>query len=164
MMHGSAPRMSVEIERKFRVVSDAWRPGATGVSVRQGYLTASRDLTVRVRIAGPLATLTIKGPTAGITRAEFEYPIPVEDAAQLLADHCGGRIVKKTRYRVAHEGRVWEVDEFEGANAGLVLAEIELESEDDSFATPEWVGAELSGDPRFNNSALAERPWGDWSD
>lgn len=150
--------MPVEIERKFLVVDDAWREGAVGVHVRQGYLTHGGETVVRVRIAGSGATLTVKGPTTDLVRDEFEYPIPVEDAHQLLAEHCAGRVVHKTRYRVPVGRHTWEIDEFHGRNEGLVVAEVELRERDERVELPPWVGDEVSADPRYANSNLAIRP------
>lgn len=152
--------MGIEIERKFLVrATDGWR-SAGGQQMVQGYL-ARGDATVRIRIAGDVATLTIKGPTTGLSRLEFEYSIPSADADELLR-LCGGRLVRKTRYRVPYGGHVWEVDEFLDDNAGLVLAEVEMISEDETPEPPPWLGREVSSDPRFRNAALAERPWRTW--
>lgn len=155
--------MSKEIERKYLVVDDDWRVGAVGVPIRQGYLSSDPQAVVRVRIEGSRGLLTIKGATVGITRDEFEYPIPVEDAWEMLDRLCAGRIVRKTRYRVAWRSRVWVVDEFHDANDGLVLAEIELASEQDEVEVPDWAGDEVSADSRYSNAALAEHPWNQWS-
>jgi CYTH domain-containing protein len=152
--------MGVEIERKFLVVGDAWR-SAPGTHYAQGYLNRDKDRTVRVRIAGERAFLTVKGANAGATRAEFEYAIPVEDARQLLA-LSDGPVVQKLRRVIELEGCRWEVDEFLGDNAGLVVAEIELESEDQPFAKPDWIGREVTDDPRYYNSSLAALPFCRW--
>lgn len=154
--------MPTEIERKFLVVDDSWRDGAVGEPIRQGYLVGGSGLIVRVRVRASKATLTIKGPTEGISRDEFEYPIPLEDAWELLENHCADRIVRKTRYRVRVENRLWEVDEFHDRNEGLVLAEVELESADVQPALPDWIGQEVSDDPRYANSALATEPRDAW--
>lgn len=154
--------MGLEIERKFLVLGDAWRePGGTRIC--QGYLNRDRERTVRVRIAGEQAFLTVKGATQGLTRAEFEYEIPVADAEQLLA-MCDGPTIDKIRRRVPHGAHVWEVDEFQGQNAGLVVAEIELASQDEAFAKPLWVGREVSDDARYFNSQLASNPFCTWRD
>ena len=152
--------LATEIERKFLVTGDAWRQGP-GTLLSQGYLNRDKQRTVRVRIAGELAFLTIKGANQGATRAEFEYPIPLADAAQLMA-LCDGPTVEKIRRVVLHEGFAWEVDEFLGQNAGLVVAEIELASEDQPFARPAWVGQEVTDDARYYSSRLATHPYGDW--
>jgi adenylate cyclase len=152
--------MGIEIERKFLVTGDGWRQG-TGLAYAQGYLNRDPQRTVRVRIAGGKAFLTVKGASKGATRAEFEYAIPVDDAAQLL-ELSDGPVVRKVRRVIEHAGSTWEVDEFEGDNAGLVLAEVELESEGQAYSKPEWLGREVTGDPRYYNSSLAANPYGRW--
>ena len=154
--------MPLEIERKFLVSGHAWR-SADAVLYRQGYLNRDKQRTVRVRIAGDRAFLTIKGVSSGATRVEFEYEIPVSEAAQLLT-LCDGPLIEKTRHRVTVGGHVWEVDEFHGDNDGLVVAEIELGSEDEAFARPEWVSVEVTEDARYYNSNLAVRPFRTWSE
>lgn len=154
--------MGIEIERKFLVAGEGWRvQAASQTHFSQGYLSRDPARTVRVRIAGDAAFLTIKGATTGATRAEFEYPLPVADAQQLLA-LCDGPVVEKIRHLCPHEGMTWEVDEFLGANAGLLVAEIELESEGQPFARPAWLGAEVTGDGRYVNANLAVRPYSSW--
>jgi len=154
--------MGIEIERKFLVSGDGWRQQArTLTRFSQGYLSRDPARTVRVRIAGDAAFLTIKGKTVGASRAEFEYAIPVADARQLLA-MSDGPVVEKIRHLCPHEGMTWEVDEFLGANAGLVLAEIELAAEGQAFAPPAWLGAEVTGDARYVNANLAVRPFTSW--
>ena len=153
--------MATEIERKFLVVGEAWRADATGTDLRQGYLCRDPQRTVRVRIAGPRAWLTIKGATTGISRQEFEYEIPVAEALELLALSVDPPI-EKTRYLIEHAGRTWELDEFRGANEGLLLAEIELESESATVDLPPWVGADVSDDPRYFNAVLSARPFNTW--
>ncbi|MEP6505223.1 MAG: CYTH domain-containing protein [Betaproteobacteria bacterium] len=152
--------MGIEIERKFLVVGDDWRQ-APAVPYAQGYLNRDKQRTVRVRIVRDQAWLTVKGASVGATRAEFEYAIPVADAEQLLA-LCDGPLVRKTRRVVVHAGATWEIDEFEGDNAGLVVAEIELASEDAAFEAPPWLGAEVTHDPRYFNSNLASAPYSTW--
>ena len=152
--------MGIEIERKFLVVGDDWR-SAPAVPYAQGYLNRDKQRTVRVRIAQDAAWLTVKGISTGAARAEFEYAIPVADAGQLLA-LCDGPVVRKTRRVVEHAGAKWEIDEFEGDNAGLVVAEIELASEDAAFEPPPWLGAEVTHDPRYFNSSLATAPYRTW--
>lgn len=154
--------MPLEIERKFLVSGHAWR-SADAVLYRQGYLNRDKQRTVRVRIAGDRAFLTIKGVSSGATRVEFEYEIPVSEAAQLLT-LCDGPLIEKTRHRVTVGGHVWEVDEFHGDNDGLVVAEIELGSEDEAFARPAWVTVEVTEDARYYNSNLAVRPFRTWSE
>jgi len=153
--------MGKEIERKYLVAGDAWRAGAEGTLYRQGYLNSMKERVVRVRTMGDAAALTIKGITTGATRLEFEYAIPLDEAGQLL-DLCEQPLIEKTRYRIPHAGLVWEVDEFHGVNAGLVVAECELESEDQVVARPDWVGEEVSGDPRYFNSNLIAQPFTTW--
>ncbi|MGH7582700.1 MAG: CYTH domain-containing protein [Gemmatimonadales bacterium] len=153
--------MAIEIERKFLVDTDRWHPDpGGGVLYRQGYL--STDPTVRVRIAGDKAVITIKGRPEGISRLEFEYPIPSDDATILLDRLRRGQVVAKRRYRVPFEGDVWEVDVFEGDNAGLVIAEIELPSQDTKVVMPPWIGREVTGDRRYSNASLAHHPFGEW--
>jgi len=155
--------MGIEIERKFLVVGDGWKAVAgEGVACRQGYLDSCPGTTVRVRIIGEQAFLTIKGATSGITRSEFEYEIPVPDATEMLA-LCRDAIVEKRRHFIQHDGRVWELDVFSGANDGLVMAEIELESEEQPFGLPEWAGPEVSADPRYRNGHLARHPFSEWN-
>ena len=156
--------MSVEIERKFLVADTSaqalWR-GAPGVAYRQGYLNRDKIRTVRVRIAGDAGFLTVKGVSVGATRAEFEYAIPLADAQALLA-LCDGPLIEKTRHVLAHQGTRWEVDEFAGDNAGLVVAEVELQSEAQAFDLPGWLGDEVTQDARYFNSNLASRPFNTW--
>ncbi len=152
--------MAIEIERKFLVVGDAWR-AAPPVFYSQGYLNRDKVRTVRVRIAGEEAFLTIKGTSVGARRAEFEYPIPVWDARELLA-LCEQPLIEKNRRKILHEGFIWEVDEFLGENLGLVVAEIELPAEDAVFAKPDWVGEEVTEDARYFNSNLSRTPFTCW--
>ncbi len=154
--------MNIEIERKFLVKGDGWKVAAgDGVLCKQGYLDSGKGVTVRVRIMGEQAFLTIKGATTGITRAEFEYEIPVSDATELLG-LCGDAIVEKRRHFITHAGNLWELDVFSGANAGLIMAEIELEIEEQSFDLPDWIGHEVSADPRYRNGHLARHPFSKW--
>lgn len=152
--------MPIEIERKFRVTGTAWRM-ADGQRICQGYLNRDQHRTVRVRVAGAQAFLTIKGVTTGATRAEFEYAIPLADAEALLA-LCDGPLIDKVRHRVEHGGLLWEIDEFLGDNAGLVVAEVELASEDQPVALPPWVTEEVTTDSRYFNSSLATHPFNRW--
>jgi adenylate cyclase len=152
--------MGVEIERKFLVQGDGWRTSA-GVLYCQGYLNRDKNRTVRVRIAGDAAFITIKGVSVGATRAEFEYAIPLADARGLL-DLCDGPLVEKTRHLIRVGDTLWEVDEFAGDNAGLVVAEVELTAEDQPFARPDWLGAEVTHDARYFNSNLASYPFLRW--
>ncbi len=154
--------MGTEIERKFLVRSESWRAAAADSRrLRQGYVAIDGHTTVRVRTDGEEAWLTVKGPQVGLARAEFEYRIPREDAEVMLG-LCRGRLVEKVRHHVPVGGSVWEVDEFLGANVGLVLAEIELDRADEPFRTPEWLGDEVSEDPRYLNAQLSLKPYGSW--
>ena len=150
--------MAREIERKFLVSGDSWRGGPPGVRIAQGYLSLDPDRTVRIRLAGENAWITVKGRTQGITRAEFEYPIPPDDARDLL-EICLPSVIDKTRHRIDFGGHVWEVDVFHGANEGLVLAEVELDDESVHPAMPPWIGAEVSDDARYFNANLASHPF-----
>ena len=156
--------MAIEIERKFLLSDTCWRDEiARSVPMRQGYLAAQPGCSVRVRIEGETAALNIKSATLGIERQEFEYAIPREDAETMLRTLCGERTLSKVRHYVRHGEHTWEIDEFEGANAGLVVAEIELGSRDETFARPGWLGAEVSDDPRYYNVCLLEHPYRDWA-
>lgn len=159
--------MSVEIERKFLVKSDAWRLDAhgqriAGIPFRQGYLPAADATTVRVRLEGATAKLTIKGKTEGFSRLEFEYTIPLQDAQQMLDTLCEKPLIEKVRYCRSEQGYIWEIDEFAGDNQGLIVAEVELDSEDEQPPLPDWVGAEVTGDARYFNAALVKHPFKDW--
>ncbi|MCF7985824.1 MAG: CYTH domain-containing protein [Thiohalocapsa sp.] len=155
--------MPTEIERKFLVTGESWRDAVVSEArLMQGYLTTDRSTTVRVRIKNDSAVLTIKGPSQGISRAEFEYPIPSDDAEQMLRDLAVSAPIEKTRYRVRCGAHVWDLDVFAGENAGLVMAEVELTDEDEAFDMPEWAGEEVSGDPRYYNSNLARNPYRHW--
>ena len=156
--------MGVEIERKLLVVDDSWRAAAApGMRYRQGYLSTDPSCSVRVRTCADVAWLNIKGAANGIRRREFEYEIPAADAHEILEELCMKPVIEKTRYLVEHRGHTWEVDVFEGENAGLVVAEIELASADDEFALPDWVGEEVSGDTRYLNQRLVEHPYSRWA-
>lgn len=161
--------MAIEIERKFLITSDAWRSEAdAGARYRQGYLTrviGETDVkaSVRVRTAGEKAFLNIKSAELGIRRLEYEYAIPLAEAEEMLESLCLGRLVEKTRYHVPVGRHVWEIDVFEGENAGLVVAEIELGAEDEAFEMPDWAGEEVSDDPRYYNVYLADHPYPTWS-
>jgi adenylate cyclase len=154
--------MGVEIERKFLVTGDAWRALGEPALLRQGYLSTDPARTVRVRIENGQGVLTIKGKNSGATRGEWEYPIPVDEAAELLDTLCPAPLVEKHRTRVTVGNHVWEVDEFLGANQGLLVAEIELAAEDEIFLLPEWVGAEVTGEQRYYNSSLIKQPFTTW--
>ena len=153
--------MGKEIERKFLVTGEAWRKGEVS-DYRQGYLSIDKQRTVRVRVAGDVARLTVKGITEGATRAEYEYPIPVADAKSMLETLCLRPLIEKRRYRIRHGGMTWEIDEFLGENAGLIIAEIELETVQQPFDKPSWVGEEVTSDPRYYNANLVTRPYTTW--
>ena len=156
--------MGLEIERKFLVKDDAWRGLGAPLFMRQGYLSTPPERVVRVRVAGERAWLTIKGVNFGASRLEFEYPIPVEDAKEMLDldGFCVRPILEKNRTRIPIGDVVWEVDEFFGENLGLVIAEVELRSPDQYIALPEWIGEEVTGDARYFNSSLLVHPFQHW--
>ena len=154
--------MPKEIERKFLIAQDGWKAGVQRSSFfAQGYLSYDPERTVRVRETDTHGFLTVKGLTVGLSRDEFEYEIPKDEAATLLK-MCEHPPIQKRRYFVAHEGHLWEVDIFEGANEGLEVAEIELRREDEEFVRPEWLGEEVSGDRRYSNSSLSLVPYKNW--
>ena len=153
--------MATEIERKFLIHQPPFERWGEGVEMRQGYLARGEQATARVRIAGDQGWLTIKGQTTGISRPEFEYQIPVEDAQELLA-LCEGGVIEKRRWHVPHQGHVWEVDVFYGENSGLMIAEIELSGEHEVFTRPSWVVEEVSDDPRYFNGYLSRHPYQSW--
>ena len=148
--------MGKEIERKFLVSSDGWRAGATGSQrIVQGYLSEGHGVTVRIRIFDDArAVLTLKAGGTALSRDEYEYAVPLDDGRELMA-HAGAHVLEKRRHSVPFAGRDWEVDVFEGRHAGLVLAEIEMESEDAAVSLPDWVGEDVTGDQRYYNSVLA---------
>ena len=155
--------MGKEIERKFVVDTAAWKPQGAGTHFKQGYLNSQKERVVRVRIEGDRAKLTIKGPSVGVTRSEFEYGIPVEDAALLLDNLCEQPLIDKHRHKEVHGGKTWEIDVFHGDNEGLVVAEIELASEDERFQAPAWAVREVSSDSRYFNSNLLKHPYKNWA-
>lgn len=153
--------MGIEIERKFLVKDASWKAMAgEGLVCRQGYLCSSGGRTVRIRVLGDQAFLTIKGPSTGISRDEFEYEIPMDDAEAMLK-LCDG-LVEKTRYLLIHAALQWELDVFAGANTGLIMAEIELNSEAQPIDLPSWAGLEVTGDKRYYNAYLAQHPFSQW--
>ena len=154
--------MGQEIERKFLVDEALWREvQPSGTEYRQGYIVNTKAKIVRVRIAGDQGYLTIKGATQGATRAEFEYEIPLDDARRLLT-LCEGPLIEKTRYKLEVDGLLWEVDEFSGDNEGLIMAELELDSEDQPFQKPAWAGQEVTDDARYYNANLVSNPFSRW--
>lgn len=155
--------MAIEIERKFLLQNDNWREqGGQGIPYRQGYLAGGKFSSVRARIEGDQANLNIKSGNLTIRRTEYEYPIPLKDAQEILDNLCPGGVIEKTRYRVPHAGHIWEIDVFAGNNQGLVVAEIELQHEDEDFERPDWLGEEVSDDPRYYNVNLIASPYKDW--
>jgi len=156
--------MGIEIERKFLVVGDAWRGAATRrVPMRQGYLTRDGRCSIRVRVTADEARLNLKSAVIGRVRQEFDWPIAAAEAAAILDELCLRPLIEKVRHFVPHAGRTWEVDEFEGDNAGLVVAELELEHPEASFEAPSWLGREVTDERRYYNQALVERPYKSWS-
>jgi adenylate cyclase len=153
--------VAVEIERKFLVKKDLWTPSGAVTLFQQGYLSRERGRTVRIRRAGERAFVTIKGESVGLSRPEYEYPVPLADVEGLLG-LCAQPLIEKRRYLHEHEGHTWEVDEFLGANAGLLVAEIELDDPSETFERPVWVGEEVTSDPRYLNSNLVEHPYSSW--
>jgi len=156
--------MGIEIERKFLLANENWRGQGQATLMRQGYLCSDPERTVRVRIEGERAVITIKSKSVGASRGEWEYEIPVLDAAELLERLCEQPLVEKTRHRIDYQGHTWEVDDFQGENAGLVVAEIELGAEDEAFEKPDWIGQEVTGDKRYYNSSLIRLPYSKWKD
>ena len=154
--------MAKEIERKFLVRKDAWVPRDPGVLFTQGYLNSQKERVVRVRLEGNRAKLTIKGLTTGITRLEFEYDIPVNDAVDMLDAVCERPLISKHRHVEMHDGLKWEIDVFHGDNDGLVLAEVELPSEHVDLVLPPWAGDDVSSDPRYFNANLIAHPFKTW--
>lgn len=155
--------MAIEIERKFLIKNDSWRASAdAGRKMRQGYFAGPQRASIRVRIEGDSANINIKSAEMGVKRQEFEYPVPIADAEQMLNSLCEFPQVQKTRYRVTHQDHVWEIDIFEADNQGLIVAEVELEAEDEDFALPPWVGEEVSDQPRYYNVSLINHPYKDW--
>jgi len=154
--------MAQEIERKFLTRNNSWKQGLKGQLFRQGYLSSVKERTVRVRLVEDKGWLTIKGLTKGISRQEYEYPIPADDATELLENLCERPLIEKTRYLLEEQGFRWEIDEFHGENAGLVVAEIELQNENQDFPRPDWLGEEVSDDPRYFNANLIRHPFSQW--
>jgi adenylate cyclase len=154
--------MVKEIERKFLVKGDAWRAIAKGTIYRQGYLNSAKEPTVRIRLADAKAFITIKGPTVGATRSEYEYEIPFDEGNAMLETLAEKPLIEKTRYRIPVGNLTWEIDEFLGENAGLIVAEVELKSEDQTFDKPLWVGDEVTNDPRYFNANLVKNPFTRW--
>jgi CYTH domain-containing protein len=160
-LFGQPLAMGLEIERKFLVSGVAWRHQNQAIQYLQGYISQGTGPTVRIRIAGETAFLTIKGPVIGISREEFEYSIPIDDARELLK-LCNSPIIEKKRSKIFEKGHLWEIDEFGGDNSGLVVAEVELDDAGEEVLLPSWVGKEVTGDARYYNSNLAIHPYSTW--
>ena len=157
--------MALEIEHKFLIISDEWRKLVNRSEVfRQGYLSNNPAASVRVRLANDQASLNIKGMTIGTQRPEYEYNIPWQDAVEMLNQLCTPPLIEKTRHFLEFAGKTWEIDEFAGENSGLIVAEIELSRVDEPFARPDWLGEDVSHDPRYYNSQLARHPYRCWSE
>ena len=154
--------MSVEIERKFLVKGNEWRQLAQAVNYKQGYISTEKEHTVRVRTIESQAYLTIKGKSVGATRLEFEYEIPLNDANELLNNLCHKPFIDKNRYKIQYKDLTWEVDEFFGENEGLILAEVELHDENQKIEIPDWIGIEVTGEPKYYNANLISNPYCNW--
>jgi adenylate cyclase len=157
--------MAQEIEHKFLLANDGWREYVShSVIYKQGYLSSQATSSIRVRISDKQAWLNIKSATIGTQRSEYEYEIPLSDAHEILDSLCLKPVIEKTRHFVKHENHLWEIDEFDGENAGLIVAEIELETLGEAFAKPDWVGVEVTQDARYYNNNLAKYPYSAWRD
>lgn len=157
--------MGTEIERKFIIKDDDWKETSSlNFEIRQGYLSTTPERTVRIRCDETRGWITIKGPPQGFVRLEYEYLIPKTDAIEILDQLCLQKQINKTRHHVLHDGNLWEVDVFHGSNAGLIVAEIELDTADTVFTKPSWVGKEVTDDHRFSNSNLCKNPISQWTD
>lgn len=156
--------MGIEIERKYLVKSDEWKSSGVKKLYQQGYLLIDKTKTIRVRTIEDTAYLTIKGASSGISRSEFEYEIPVEDAKFMLANLCEKPIIEKYRTKIELNELIWEVDEFVGDNTGLIIAEVELKNENQKIVLPDWIGKEVSGNRQYNNSYLVKNPYKNWKD
>ena len=155
--------MAIEIEHKFLLLNEDWREQAErSERMTQGYLVAQAKSSVRLRIAGAMAWINIKSATVGTSRSEYEYPVPVSDAEEMLANLAEGPLIDKTRHYVRHGEHLWEIDEFYGDNAGLIVAEIELSAEGEQFDKPTWAGEDVSHDVRYYNSMLTKKPYKSW--
>ncbi len=155
--------MSIEIERKYLVNGTDWKKQGKGQFYQQGYLSSHPDRTVRIRRVENTGYVTIKGKASGASRTEYEYPIPVQDAIAMLDQLCEKPLIEKVRYRIAYQGLVWEVDEFQGENLGLVVAEVELTADDQAIELPAWVGQEVTGEKKYYNSNLIKHPFSTWT-
>jgi CYTH domain-containing protein len=154
--------MGVEIEKKFLVKDNSWKQQATGVYYRQGYLSSHSERVVRIRTIENKGYLTIKGKSVGAARTEYEYEIPLEDAIEMLTRICEKPVIEKTRYTLDYKGLLWEIDEFAAENKGLVIAEVELEDENQNIELPSWVGEEVTMQEKYYNSNLIKHPFSTW--
>ena len=155
--------MAREIERKFLVVNNLWRNHIDGSDYfHQGYLATTGKCSIRIRVSDDKGFLNMKSATLDIQRTEYEYEIPRQEAEEMLDTFCEGPLIEKTRYYVRHHEHLWEIDEFDGANAGLVVAEIELDDIAETFTRPDWIGPEVSDDPRYYNVCLVKHPYNEW--
>ena len=155
--------MATEIEHKFLIINDNWRKDADeGITMVQGYMGSNEKSSIRIRINGDLANLNIKSKTIGIQRSEYDYPIPVDEAKEILESLCDRPFIEKTRFHVMHDGHKWEIDVFAGENEGLIVAELEVNSVNEDFSLPQWLGDEVSDDPRYYNICLVTHPYKDW--
>ena len=155
--------MATEIERKFLLLNKGWQANIDSAShIVQGYLASNESSSTRIRIQDDKANINIKSATLGISRTEFEYAIPVEDAQLMLDDLCIKPVIEKTRFTVEQKNHIWEIDVFSGDNEGLIVAEIELSSPDEAFIKPSWLGEEVSNDVRYYNVSLVKNPYKDW--
>ncbi len=155
--------MGIEIEKKYLTVNDDWRKNAgEGIYMVQGYMSSNEKSSVRIRINGDTANLNIKSKKIGIQRSEYDYPIPVDEAKEILKTLCDRPFIEKTRFHVIHKGHEWEIDVFAGENEGLIVAELELDSVDEKYVLPDWVGDDVSNDPRYYNVCLVTHPFKDW--
>ncbi|MCH8013090.1 MAG: CYTH domain-containing protein [Candidatus Marinimicrobia bacterium] len=155
--------MGKEIERKFLVKESNWQKSSKGLLIQQGYIVIRKEKVVRIRIMNDKGYLTIKGTTTGATRNEYEYEIPLEDASQMLNNLCEKPILEKHRYKINHDGMTWEIDIFHRENEGLIVAEIELEYEDQEFEKPDWVNMEVTDDLKYFNANLVKNPFNKWN-
>jgi len=156
--------MPKEIERKFLVVGDDWRTLGKSTKYRQGYLSTVKERTVRIRTIDKEGFLTVKGITTGSSRLEFEYEIPFGDAKIMIDELCERPLIEKNRTKIKYDQFVWEIDEFEGVNKGLTIAEVELEHENDKIPIPDWIGKEVTDDPKYFNANLIKYPYSEWKE
>jgi adenylate cyclase len=154
----------IERERKFLIKNEEWRSAVKdgGELIRQGYLVAEKERSVRVRVAGDMGYLAVKGETVGIACLEYEYPIPVDEADEILTTLCDRPLIEKIRYRIPYEDSLWEIDEFRGENQGLIVAEVEMDDAREDIPLPHWIGEEVSHDPRYLNVNLVKKPFFTW--